>query len=90
MRASRVIKGVASGLGMVGGYLVWLATVMLVVAAFPVEAWAAAGVTGLILLAVTAFWFARCSANAAVRRALWWSPALPVLACVYLTVVVLT
>lgn len=88
--ATRIITGVAAAVGLAGGYLVWLATVMLVVAVFPVSTWAVAGVAAVLLLAAVAFWLARRCATPALRHALWWSPALPVLACLYLTAVLVT
>lgn len=88
--AARIITGVATAVGMAGGYLVWLATVMLVVAVFPVSAWAAVGVAAVLLLAAAAFWLARRCATPALRQALWWSPVLPVLVCLYLAAVLHT
>lgn len=45
----------AGAAGMATGYPVWLVAMMMVVAMLPVQAWAAAGVTGLPLLAAAAF-----------------------------------
>lgn len=88
--AARIIRGAAAAVGLAGGYLVWLATVMLVVAVFPVRAWAAVGVAAVLLLAAAAFWLARRCATPALRQVLWCSPVVPVLVCLYLTAVVVT
>lgn len=90
VKAAGLVTAVAVGLGMVGGYLVWLAAVMLVVTVFAVSTWVVAGTSASLLLAAVAFWLGRRSPTPAVRQALWWSPTLPVLARLYLTAVWLT
>lgn len=69
--------------GVAAGYLVWLAAGAIIVATLPVRFWAAAAALLLVTLIVGAV-FAGRRHQGLSATALLWSPALPVLASIYL------
>lgn len=68
--------------GMAAGYLVWLIAGAIIIATLPVSLWAAADALLLVTLVVGALFAGRHRGRSATA---WlWSPALPLLASIYL------
>lgn len=78
----------AAAAGLVAGYLAWLSAAIAVAATMPVHMWVISTAVLLTVLAGAAFVLGRRSSTRAARQFFWWSPLTPVLASIYVLVVI--
>lgn len=90
MAANRLLTVASSVVGMLVGYVVWIGAVCLIIVTTPVRFWVAVTAVVLAVLCACAVLLAQRSKQT-WKAAVWWSaPVLPILASVYVLVLLLT
>ena len=90
MTTDRVRIVLSAVVGMLAGYVIWLGAVGLIIVTTPVRFWVAVAAVVLAIFSACAVLLARRSKQT-WKAAAWWSaPVLPILASVYVLVLLLT
>lgn len=90
IRSKRLLTFASAVVGLVVGYLVWMAASAAVVVVTPVHLWVPAVAAVLAIVSAAAFGFARRYKHTPIAIGFWLAPVGPVLVCVYVLVLVAT